>query len=218
MSREVKRRIPLGILMGITAFFLIEYFAGPEFTAIHTAKTELTRWGSIISGFTSLFGAFLLLRTHVMRVARHKSWYDTYYSIIVLFAFALFFYLGTRTPERISDPGYQYVYRNMYRAASTAIVSLCFFWCIYGGYRTFTIRSWESAAIGLGAVIYTLRLLPIGPALIPGLAPLADWCLMTFNKGATRGGTIAVGLGGLVLALRTLIGKETSAIEALKEE
>jgi hypothetical protein len=104
----------------------------------------------------------------------------------------------------------------MYRPAGTAITALCFWWCIYGGYQTFTIRSYEAAAIGLGAFIYMLRLLPIGPYFVPPLAPLGDWLLSTLNVGATRGGTIAIGAGALILGFRTLIAKETGAIETTR--
>lgn len=218
MSREIKRTIPLALIMGLTALFLIEYFAAAEFKAIHDVKGELTRWGTIVSGFMLVFGVVVLLRHHFLQIAVRKvNWKDKLYSGVFFITFLGFLGMGFATPARVSGADYQWIYQNMYRPTGTAITALCFFWCIYGGYRTFTVRSWESAAIGLGAVIYMLRLLPVGPYFIPPIEPFGDWLLSTINVGGTRGGTIAVGLGALVLGLRTLIGKETGMLEAVKE-
>lgn len=218
MSREIKRRIPIGLISVITAFFLIEYFAAPSFTVIHSVKGELTVWGTLIAGFMLIFGVFILLRHHFLQLAiRHAGWQDKVCSIVFFAAFLAFLAVGFSTPARVAGANYRWIYQYMYTPTGSAILALCFFWCVYGGYRTFTIKSWESAAIGLGAVIYMLRLLPIGPYYIPQLAPFGDWVLSTINVGATRGGTIAVGIAALILGFRTLIGKETSVLEATKE-
>jgi len=216
VSREVRRTIPLWIIMGITGFFLLEYFL--NVAAITGVKSELTRWGTIVSGFMLIFGMVLLARHHILQLAvRDTGMKDKILSVIFFVSFLGFLLVGFSTPERIGGANYQWIYQNMYRPAGTAITALCFWWCVYGGYKTFTIRSWESVSIGLGAVIYMLRLLPIGPVYIPALAPTADWLLSTVNVGATRGGTIAIGVGSLILGMRTLIGKETGALEAVKE-
>lgn len=216
MSREVRRTIPLYLIMGLTIFFLIEYFA--DITAITGIKSEITLWGTIVSGFMLIFGAVLLFRHHFMQLAvRNVGQREKILSVIFFVSFLAFLLIGFSTPERTSGTNYQWIYQNMYRPAGTAITALCFWWCIYGGYKVFTIRSWESAAIGVGAVIYMLRLLPIGPVYVPALAPFADWLLSTINVGATRGGTLAIGAGSLVLGMRTLIGKETGALEAVQE-
>lgn len=217
MSRELRRTFPLWLIMGIAAFFLVEYFL--DVAVITGVKSEMTRWGTIVSAFMLMFGMVLLIRHHAMQLAvRPTPLKEKVLSIVFFVSFLAFLLVGFSTPQRISGTNYQWIYQNMYRPAGTAITALCFWWCIYGGYRVFTIRSWESAAIGLGAVIYVLRLLPIGPVLMPPLAPFADWLLETVNVGATRGGTIAIGAGSLVLGMRTLIGKETGAIDAIREE
>lgn len=216
MSREIRRTIPLYLIMGLVVFFLIEYFV--DITAITGIKSEITLWGTIVSGFMLVFGAVLLIRHHFMQLAvRNVLQREKILSVIFFVSFLAFILIGFSTPQRTSGTNYQWIYQNMYRPAGTAITALCFWWCIYGGYKTFTIRSWESASIGVGAVIYMLRLLPIGPVYIPPLAPFADWLLSTINVGATRGGTLAVGAGSLVLGMRTLLGKETGAIEAVQE-
>ncbi|UCD43946.1 MAG: hypothetical protein JSV27_07275 [Candidatus Bathyarchaeota archaeon] len=216
MSREVRRTIPLYLIMGLCAFFLLEYFA--DISAITGVKSEITRWGTIVSGFMLIFGVVLLIRHHFMQLAvRNVGQREKILSVVFFVSFLAFLLIGFSTPERTGGTNYQWIYQNMYRPAGTAITALCFWWCIYGGYKTFTIRSWESASIGAGAVIYMLRLLPIGPVFVPPLAPLADWLLATINVGATRGGTLAVGAGSLVLGMRTLLGKETGALEAVQE-
>jgi len=217
MSREIRRTIPLYLIMGIAAFFLVEYFL--NVAVITDIKSEVTRWGTIVSAFMFVFGMTLLIRHHGMQIAVNPSTpKEKIISVVFFVSFLAFLLVGFSTPQRISGTNYQWIYQNMYRPAGTAITALCFWWCIYGGYKVFTIRSWESAAIGLGAVIYVLRLLPIGPVLMPPLAPFADWLLETVNVGATRGGTIAIGAGSLVLGMRTLIGKETGALDAIREE
>lgn len=216
MSREVRRTFPLWLIMGLVAFFLLEYFL--DVTAVTNVKSELTRWGTIVSGFMLIFGMVLLIRHHFMQLAvRDTGMKEKVLSVVFFVTFLGFLAVGFSTPERIGGANYQWIYQNMYRPAGTAITALCFWWCIYGGYKVFTIRSWESASIGLGAVIYMLRLLPIGPVVIPPLAPFADWLLATINVGATRGGTLAIGVGSLVLGMRTILGKETGALDAVKE-
>jgi hypothetical protein len=216
MSREIRRTIPLYLIIVLVAFFLIEYFA--DITAVTDIKSELTRWGTIVSGFTLIFGAVLLSRHHFLQLTvRNIGTREKILSVVFFVTFLAFLLVGFSTPERTGGANYQWIYLNMYSPAGTAITALCFWWCIYGGYKTFTIRSWESASIGIGAVIYMLRLLPIGPVFVPPLAPFADWLLATINVGATRGGTLAVGAGSLVLGMRTLIGRETGALETVKE-
>ena len=216
MSREIRRKFPLYLIMVLTAFFLLEYFV--DITAITGIKSEITVWGTVISGFMLIFGAVLLFRHHFFQLTvRNVSGKEKILSVIFFVSFLVFVLIGFSTPQRTAGTNYQWIYQNMYRPAGTAITALCFWWCIYGGYKVFTIRSWESAAIGVGAVIYMLRLLPIGPVYMPPLAPFADWLLSTINVGATRGGTLAIGAGSLVLGMRTLIGKETGALEAVQE-
>jgi hypothetical protein len=214
MSREVRRTIPVYIISGLVALFLIEYFA--DIPIITNIKSELTVWGTIVSGFTLIFGVVILFRYHILQFTRRRvSTKEKILSIIFFVTFLGFTLVGFSSPERTSAANYQWMYQNMYQPAGTAITALCFWWCIYGGYQTFTIRSYEAAAIGLGAVIYMLRLLPIGPYFVPPLAPFGDWLLSTFNVGATRGGTIAIGAGALILGFRTLIAKETGALETV---
>lgn len=216
MSREVRRTIPVYLISGLVALFLIEYFA--DIQVITNIKSELTVWGTIISGFTLIFGVAILFRHHILQFTRRRvSTKEKILSILFFVTFLGFAIVGFSSSERTAGANYQWIYQNMYRPAGTAITALCFWWCIYGGYQTFTIRSYEAAAIGLGAFIYMLRLIPIGPYLVPSLAPLGDWLVSTINVGATRGGTIAIGAGALILGFRTLIAKETGAIETVGE-
>jgi hypothetical protein len=216
MSREIRRTIPIWIIMGFVTIFLVEYFLNvPVITQI---KVELTSWGTIVSAFMLLFGIVLLTRYHFLRLTvQPVSTKEKALSVIFFVTFLGFLLVGFSTPARVGGANYQWIYQKMYGPCATAITALCFWWCIYGGYKTFTIRSLESLSIGLGAVIYMIRLLPIGPVYIPPLAPFADWLLSTINVGATRGGTLAVGIGSLILGMRTLIGKETGALDAVKE-
>ena len=215
-SEDIKNVFPIWLISAITAFFLVEYFT--DVPALTSIKSEFTTWGTVVSGFMLIFGIVILFRYHFLQITVRKlSTGDKMLSVLFFIAFFAFAIVGFSSSARTSGELYQWMYQNMYRPAGTSITAMCLWWCIYGGYKMFSIRSWESAAIGFGSVLYMLWLLPVGTYLVPPLGPFADWILSTINMGATRGAMFALGTGALALGFRTLIGKEKGVTEVSGE-
>jgi hypothetical protein len=53
---------------------------------------------------------------------------------------------------------------------------------------------------------------PIFQALFPGVSPIGDWVYKNITMAASRVFSISAGLGGIVLAVRLLMGKENSML------
>ena len=208
MSATFKTILPTIITSVVAIFIILEYFAPPT-PVLTNIKGSLTSWSVVIAAFTVLLGVIYLLRFHLLGISKHGLSEEGIYSSILLLTLFLFIgvglaFGGTGTSQ------YNLIFMHIMKPIASITRGICFFYCIAAAYRAFKLNSWESSAMLIAGVLYTLRQIPMGPATWGPIEQIGDWILAYPNVGATRGGIIATALGSIVIALRSLYGKELS--------
>ena len=74
-------------------------------------------------------------------------------------------------------------------------------------YRTFRVRSWESAVLLIVGLLTILGVVPFGAAIWSGFPNIANWISKFPSTGTARGITIGIALGTAGVIIRTLIGR-----------
>lgn len=209
MSATIKSLIPTLITTVVAIFIIVEYFA-PAIPILGDIKGSFTSWAVIIASFTMLLGALYLVRFHGLKIIREGlGSQEGLYSSITLFILVLFVSVGlafggTGTPQ------YNLIYMNIMKPIASITRGICFFYCISAAYRAFKLETWEAGGMLVAGVLYSLRQIPIGPAVWAPIEHIGDWILAYPNVGATRGGIVATAFGSIIIALRTLYNKELS--------
>jgi hypothetical protein len=104
---------------------------------------------------------------------------------------------------------YVYWYSTITLPIGSAVFSLLGFYILSASYRAFKIRTFETAVFLIVGVLIIMYNAPIMTALWSGFNTIGAWILEVPNLGGQRAIIIGAGLGVIILALRTLLGRET---------
>ncbi len=200
-----KREIPLLItfLSGMVA--VVEYYFPTD--ATKNAFTILKNWGIIIGAFALGFGAVNLFIVYGRRMRRAVSTVDRVFSIWLLALLVITAIVGV-TLTSVSDQ-YQWIYNSIYLPlGATMYASLCFYMTA-GAYKVLRARTVDSALLLITAFLVILGNTPLSAAVWSGFFTWRMWIFDVIVSGAYRGIRIGVGIGSIVLGIRTLLGMET---------
>jgi hypothetical protein len=92
------------------------------------------------------------------------------------------------------------------------IYAIIVFYLISSSARAFKIKDMSSLLLFIAAFFVLIKYSPLGESLFPGLAPIGAWFDSYVTMAASRVFSISSGLGGIVLAVRLLMGKENSML------
>jgi len=91
---------------------------------------------------------------------------------------------------------------------STMYASLAFYMAS-GAYRVLKVRNLGTGLLLLSAFLVIIGNTPLFPAMWSGFATIRNTLFDTFVVGSYRAIRFGVGLGGIALGIRTLVGLET---------
>lgn len=191
-------------LLPVIAFFL------PDRTINNWFNTQLDEWMVIIASFALLLGIISMIQVNLAKVRRRqKGWI---FSIIILLSFAIMasFGLFGRQGEREDGSLYPFtwVFQNMYSPMQATMFSLLAFYVASASYRAFRVRNVEATLLLIGALIIMVGRIPLGQAMIPVSADVAEWLMQFPNTAAQRGIIIGAALGAASMSIRVLVGIE----------
>jgi hypothetical protein len=218
MSIVLRRYGPLILtfLLGMTA--LINSYVKIGQPYLGNAVKELSAAATIIATFMIWVGTFNLFYVESRDFMREKGtgikrfFHLMVMGIIVLLSFIGFYY-GQGSPEYN-----QWSYFITSRGEATAY-SMLFFTALGACYRQCRIRSLESGLIGIFAFVIIFSITPTWKAFIPGLGDFGvKFILGVWNRSAQRSIFIGTSIAGIVVTLRTLLGKERGFLGLASEE
>lgn len=215
-KRLYQRSLPLFLTAIITAIFIVQYIILPQ-SSLDFVKTELTNWGILIATCAMFVSVIILLLMHFHKVTRGikaKERLTVLYSGTAIVSFFTYMILGSLWPGGVNSSTYTSIYVNTIAPIAIAMNALQLFYTTRAAYRAFRAYTLEAFVMFISAVLWLLRGMPVGAVLWSWLLPIADWITTAPSAAGTRGGTIAAAIGGLILAIRALIGKEPGLIEA----
>lgn len=209
MSVTVRRTIPLAIVSFALGVYLAEWALpkGP----LTNVTSELSVWMSVVSIFTTFVATTTLVAYYARNLNPKKGW-DFVWSIQFFAFFILYIVVATVTGGTTSAI-YSYLYTGINgNIGQGKWIMFCFLepWAAYVAFR---VRSLETIVLALTGFLYLLYLAPTIPAAIPSLGPIAEWIIGVPSVAGARAGTITMGIGAAIMALRYLFGREKGLVE-----
>ena len=203
---DYKRDIPLAITFLIGVIAVLEYYTDVQ--AIADTFTVIKNWGIILQAFALGLGAVNLFRVHGKRISerRGNEWFFSGWLLLMMIVFVIF---GLWRGQFDTDPTYLWFYNAIYLPLGSTMYSSLAFYMAYGSYKVLRARNFEAALLFITAVLVILGNTPIFPAYFPGFFYTREWIFTAVVGGAYRGIRIGVGMGAVVLGIRTLLGLET---------
>lgn len=203
---DYRRDIPLVITFLVGVIAIGDYYT--TFTAVKDTFTVIKNWGVVLNAFALGLGAVNLFRVHGRRISERKR-DDWYFSAWLLFTLILFVVVGLGTGQLEAGAQYQWIYNALFLPIGATMYSSLAFYMAFGSYRVLRARNLDAFLLFVTAIFVILGNTPIFPATIPEFFYIREWIFTAIVGGAYRGIRIGVGIGAVVLGIRTLIGMET---------
>lgn len=208
MSSILKRKEFLLILLAIVSFFIYipYYFHVPQFmTDIETVLRSST---TPINAVAAALGVYYMTRRVITKVNQRKQgWYYqlllgacAWYMIIVGLVLGREHVAFVAPSEAFIVPG------------DATIYAIVCFYLVSSSARAFKVKDMSSGILFTAAVLVMAQRSPLFQALFPWLSPIGEWVYKNITMAAGRVFSISAGLGGIVLAVRLLMGKESSML------
>ena len=203
---DYKRDIPLAITFIIGVIAIGDYYTGIQL--VTDTFNVIKNWGIVLQGFALGLGAVNLFRVHGKRVTQQRG-NDWYFSAWLLFMLAVFIVLGLVTGQFEQGETYSWLYNAIYLPLGSTMYSSLAFYMAYGAYKVLRARNFDAALLFVTAFLVILGNTPMFPAIYPGFFHMREWIFGPIVSGAYRGVRIGIGIGAVVLGIKTLLGMET---------
>ena len=195
----MKRLIPLII----TAVVGLLYIFSDGIAAMNPVRIQLDRWNNISTGFAILLACFSLTVVHVRYLRRPES---RVYSAILLGSMYGMILLGLVVGRQ--HPLYSTIFNNTAGVLEGVVLSSVCFYVVSVTYRSFRLRSVESAIMLVSAVFVMLANVSIGEIISDAIPAFGLWLTAVPNSAAMRAITVGAALGAAATAIRVLAGVE----------
>ncbi|MBN2334228.1 hypothetical protein JXL21_01630 [Candidatus Bathyarchaeota archaeon] len=203
---DYRRDIPLAITFLVGIIAVLDYYTTID--SITATFTIIKNWGVVLQGFALGLGAVNLFRVHGRRVSERKR-EDWMFSGWLLLMLVLFIVVGLGTGQYDASESYNWIYNALYLPLGATMYSSLAFYMAYGSYKVLRARNFEAALLFITAVLVIIGNTPVFPAIWPVTFQIREWIFGPIVSGAYRGIRIGIGVGAVVLGIRTLIGLET---------
>lgn len=202
----MKREGPMALTILVGVVYIISVmFAAPVLEA--TQKT-LDDWYTIVTGFICLVGVVSLTQVHGSRIVQKRN--DWFYSGVVLFSLYGYMLLGLF--GGVENALFNLLYNNVLSVILMTIFSTLTFWIGSAAYRAFRAKSLESAILLISAALVMLGKVTLGNFISPVLPKAANWIMNVPNTAGMRAIEMGSAIGGIVLALRIILGIERNFV------
>lgn len=198
----MRREVPIAITM-ITAILYIfgTVFDTPFFQKI---GTNLNSWFTVVKALMSFLGVISLTRVNWAKVSQKRQ--GLFYSAVILISMFGYMFLGLIQGQ--DGATFTLLYNNFFSAILMSIFSSLTFWIGSAAYRSFRARSIEATILLVSAAFLMLGSTTIGPAISPVMPKISNWILSVPNTAGMRAVGMGSAIGGIVLALRIMLGLE----------
>jgi hypothetical protein len=206
MKLDYRRDIPLVITFVIGVIAVMDYYT--TFSAVKETYTVIKNWGVVLEAFALGLGAVNLFRVHGRRISERRT-SDWIFSALLLFMLVLFVVVGLGTGQLEAGPQYQWIYNTIFLPLGATMYSSLAFYMAFGSYKILRARNLDAFLLSIVAVLVILGNTPIFPATMPAFFYTREWIFTTIVGGGYMGIRIGVGIGAVVLGIKTLVGLET---------
>lgn len=208
MSFLKHKEVPLGILVVCGVLEIIAYYFDLPDKLLSRAAGELQVWVVVLTSLALLFGGFSLIRRIYRTVSlRQTGWvYDIVGLIFLIVMLFTGLYFGTSSYQ------WGFLFDNFYTAVRSTMYSAGTFYVYSTWYRAMRVRNIDSLIMVAFAVLMILGVAPVFGLISPQFSAFKDYLSNIVQLGAMRGFQLSTNIGLSILALRIIIGMESSAI------
>lgn len=200
----MKKEIPLLIGFIATIGWYLEFFMAGKF---------FENWKMIFTtGFRNVAIVGLLVgMVNVLRVNYKKIKYnnDRWYSVYQMFIIALMVFFGSLRGISPGTP-FDAMFTYGFVPLDATVFSLLAFYVASASYRSFKIKSIESAFLLIAAILIMLSKMPLGEAMWSKIPVIGEWIMDGPTSAGKRAILFGAYLGGLTMMIRVAFGLERS--------
>lgn len=202
MSQELRRTLPTAIAMILGVWFALDYFIdfGPGISQI---SGFLSTFVSILAAGAMIVGGLSVIFRYLSLVSKGEN---SWYAIIVIISCLVMF--GSGIPIPSLEPAYQWMNTHVRDPVNLAAYAMVFFFITSAAFRSFRIRSLDTALMVIAAFLVFIMNAPMSGAIHPLLPVPGEWLSNVPLFAVRRATTISTYMGIFLLWLRATLGME----------
>jgi uncharacterized membrane protein len=215
-SRTYKRQIPLALTFIVGMIVTFDWFI--SWDPLQSLTTTLMNYQIVMVAFMMGFAGVNLVYLHSRRIQRSMSenkLYDALLSAVLLAC--LFIWIIVGVGLGMGTDQYTWLFNTFNQSLSATAYAATLFYLASATYRVLRIRSAETGILLLVGFITICANIPLFKAYFPFLGTIVVWISDGLVKYSYRAITIGVGLGGILMGVRTLLAMETGYLGATEE-
>ena len=203
---DYRRDVPLAITFLVGIIAVMDYYT--TLVPVKDVFTVIKNWGVVLSAFALGIGAINLFRVHGRRISERRT-SDWVFSVWLLLMLVVFAAVGLGTGQFEASTQYKWIYNAIFLPISATMYSSLCFYMSYGAYKILRARNLDAFLLFITAVFVILGNTPLFPAKFPVFFEIREWIFTAIVGGSYRGIRIGIGIGAVILGIRTLLGMET---------
>jgi hypothetical protein len=207
-QRTIRRQIPLALTFIVGIIITANWFI--DAAPLNDLSNTITNFNTVMVAFMMGFAGVNILMIHTRRIQKNMSsgnTIDIFYSALLLGSLIIWTAVGIFM-GRSSDT-YQWLYTNFNLPLSSTAYAATLFYLASATYRVIRARSTETTILVVVSIVVIMGNMPMFVTYIPALMTVKNWLAEVVVTAAYRAITIGVGLGGILMGVRTLLAMET---------
>lgn len=203
----------LGLIIVVQLFLYIPYFFQvPQ--VVKDIESSMLTIGVVIATFAMLVGIYTITRRELVKTSkRAKGWP---YSVWLLFVTWSMIVVGVVLGQ--THPLYNFYQNGIVLPGDATIYAILVFYMISAGARAFRMRDTQATLLIVVTVLVLLQQAPIATAYWSGFDTIGSWINNNLGMAITRVFAVITALGGIVLAVRLITGREMGIIGMLRSK
>ncbi len=216
-QRTIRRQIPLALTFIVGIIITANWFI--DITPLNDLSNTITNFNTVMVAFMMGFAGVNILMIHTRRIQKNMSqgnMLDVFFSVLLLGSLIIWTAVGIFM-GRTSDT-YQWMYTNFNLPLSSTAYAATLFYLASATYRVIRARSTETTILVVVSIVVIMGNMPMFVTYIPALMTVKNWIAEVVVTAAYRAITIGVGLGGILMGVRTLLAMETGFLGGTTED
>jgi hypothetical protein len=214
MSKRIYQfTIPLYIVSVVSGLLIADYFL--TVPALSDFSGQVGKWGSILSAFAIIYASVVLTATRIQTLAARKTQKDVIRSVVYLITFFGFAALAlSNTSLLTSSDEFIAVYAPTMSQVGMMV------WVSGPSYNNWMrmrklsrIQSLEALVLWVFSILRGMYGLTVITANAPIVFEIGDWARTVPYAAVQQAASAAAGVGGILLGVRALVGKEPGLVE-----
>ena len=207
-QRTIRRQIPLALTFIVGIIITANWFI--DAAPLNDLSNTITNFNTVMVAFMMGFAGVNILMIHTRRIQKNMSsgnTIDIFYSVLLLGSLIIWTAVGIFMGS--SSDTYQWMYTNFNLPLSSTAYAATLFYLASATYRVIRARSTETTILVVVSIVVIMGNMPMFVTYIPALMTVKNWLAEVVVTAAYRAITIGVGLGGILMGVRTLLAMET---------